>query len=215
VWTSCYNGTGNGDDGARAIAVSPDGVKLFVTGRSAGNTSGLDYATEGIDALTGSRLWVRRYAGSANGDDQACCVKVSPDGSTVYVTGTSAGSATGGASTGTTAEGKSGARGAAAPTDNTSASTDDKARTHTGKAKNKNAKAKAKKNKQEESSTKSDKDTTSAGATASGRTSTGAAAGGTAANSMPKKPDSSAAPMKSDSTVRSGKNSPEKSEKSD
>jgi hypothetical protein len=121
-------------------------------------------------------------------------------------TGTSAGSATGSASTGTTAEGKSGARGAAAPTDSTSASTDDKARTHTGKAKRKGAKAKNKKSAQEQSSTtKSDKDTTASGA-----------AGATSpSNSMPKKPDSSAAPMKSDSTVRSGANSPEKSEKSD
>jgi WD40 repeat protein len=46
LWTKRYNGPGNGPDYANALAVGPDGRKLFVTGTSYGSaTSGYDYAT--------------------------------------------------------------------------------------------------------------------------------------------------------------------------
>jgi DNA-binding beta-propeller fold protein YncE len=41
-------------------------------------------------AVSGARLWVMRYNGHGNGADSAAKVAVSSDGSTVYVTGTSA-----------------------------------------------------------------------------------------------------------------------------
>ena len=77
------------------MMVSPDGKTVFVTGPSAGNGTGLDYATEAIDAQTGASLWVRRYNGSGDGDDQPVGLAVAPDGRSVYVTGTSEGSGTG------------------------------------------------------------------------------------------------------------------------
>ena len=61
---------------------------MYVTG-SAAQASGLnEYATIGYDAATGHQLWVGNYR-TANVHDNAAGLAVSPDGSTVYVTGTS------------------------------------------------------------------------------------------------------------------------------
>ena len=76
------------------MVVSPDGTRLFVTGDGKGRTTGHDYATVAYSAADGRRLWVSRYSynGHANSsDDGARSVAVSPDGTTVYVTGTSGG----------------------------------------------------------------------------------------------------------------------------
>jgi len=84
LWLQRYNGPGNGDDSASALAVSPDGY-------SKGAGSGLDYATAAYSAATGARLWLQRYNGPGNGDDSASALAVSPDGTRVYITGTSSG----------------------------------------------------------------------------------------------------------------------------
>ena len=94
VWARRYNGAANGVDYANALAVSPDGSTLYVTGASEGSASQLDYATVAYDAATGVRVWVRRYNGPAGGSDQAEKVLVSPDGARVFVTGISEGSGT-------------------------------------------------------------------------------------------------------------------------
>ncbi len=85
LWVSRYNGPANGDDVAKAIAVSPTGGTVFVTGTA----SGAGYTTIAYNAHTGQQLWLRQYNGSANKSGEASALAVSPDGRTVYVTGTS------------------------------------------------------------------------------------------------------------------------------
>ena len=87
LWVQRYNGPGNSFDAASAVAVSPGGSRVFVTGGSRGTRSGQDYATVAYSTATGARLWVTRYNGPATYDDAARSVAVSPRGSTVYVTG--------------------------------------------------------------------------------------------------------------------------------
>lgn len=87
LWVQRYNGPGNGNDVATAVAVSPVRPVVFVTGGSEGVTSGADFATVAYNAVTGAQLWARRYNGPANGDDVATAVAVSPDGKRVFVTG--------------------------------------------------------------------------------------------------------------------------------
>jgi hypothetical protein len=93
LWVKRYNGPGNSRDDATALGVSPDGAVVFVTGFSYRSTNGYDYATVAYEASTGARLWVKRYNGSANGDDVASATAVSPDSSQVFVIGSSVGSA--------------------------------------------------------------------------------------------------------------------------
>jgi WD40 repeat protein len=87
LWASRYNGPGDGTDFARALGVSPNGSTVFVTGASEGEASFWDYATIAHDAATGTRRWASRYTGPGFGLDSAAALGVSPDGSTVFVTG--------------------------------------------------------------------------------------------------------------------------------
>ena len=88
LWVARYAGPPGGSDHAAAVGVSPDGSAVFVTGDSVGST-GFDFATLAYDAATGARLWEQRYDGPASGHDIATALGVSPDGSTVFVTGQS------------------------------------------------------------------------------------------------------------------------------
>jgi len=92
LWTRRYNGPGNFDDFANAVAVSPDGAMVFITGDSDGLTGHKDYATIAYDASSGRTLWVSRYEGPTDYGDVATSIGVSPDGSRVVVTGSSDGS---------------------------------------------------------------------------------------------------------------------------
>lgn len=88
IWAELYDGPGQGGDEAYAIAVSPRGNEVFVTGASLGILND-DYATVAYDAATGAQLWVSRYNGPGNGTDTASALAVGPGGNDVFVTGTS------------------------------------------------------------------------------------------------------------------------------
>jgi DNA-binding beta-propeller fold protein YncE len=88
IWRTRFDGPGHGYDSARSLAVSGDGSKVYVTGSSTG-ASDLDYAVVGYYASSGLPVWKAGYRGPPGSSDIPCCVKVSPDGSTVFVTGSS------------------------------------------------------------------------------------------------------------------------------
>lgn len=108
LWVKRYDGPGSIDE-ASSVAVSPSGKAVFVTGQSFGASGGVEYATVAYNAATGAQLWVKRYDdgrgghgqseavkryhGTASGDDRAYSVVVSPSGKSVFVTGSSEGAA--------------------------------------------------------------------------------------------------------------------------
>jgi WD40 repeat protein len=89
LWARRYNSPANEEDNARAMAVSPTGDRVFVTGWSYTNEydTKYDYATVAYNAVTGSQLWVKRYNDSAGEDDVVRSMTVSPAGDRVFVTG--------------------------------------------------------------------------------------------------------------------------------
>jgi hypothetical protein len=90
LWASLYDGPGSSFDSAVALAIRPDGSAVFVTGSSPGSgTIGYDYATVAYDAVTGVEVWAARYNAPQTGSDSAYGLAVGPDGSTVFVTGSS------------------------------------------------------------------------------------------------------------------------------
>lgn len=91
LWTSTYDGPGDGTDNARKVVVSPDGAAVYVAGIS-GPGNNLDYAAIAYDAVTGEELWVTRYDGIGKGlSDSPFDVAVTPDGETLLMTGWSGG----------------------------------------------------------------------------------------------------------------------------
>jgi hypothetical protein len=85
LWAARY--TGHGSRGAIALAVSPSGNTVYVTGAIFRAGSDFDAATVAYNAATGAQLWAARYDGPANGDDIAAGLAVSPTTGTVFVTG--------------------------------------------------------------------------------------------------------------------------------
>jgi len=89
LWVRRYNGPGNNDDVATALAVDGSG-NVYVTGRSVSSGTNFDYTTIKYSSA-GDTLWVRRYDGPVNSDDYAYALAVDASGN-VYVTGYSVGS---------------------------------------------------------------------------------------------------------------------------
>jgi uncharacterized delta-60 repeat protein len=87
-WVKRYNGPGNGEDQATAIAIDYNG-NVYVTGWSTGNGTGTDFTTIKYDK-DGNTKWVKRYNGTGNMNDQAGAIAIDRDGN-VYVTGSSFG----------------------------------------------------------------------------------------------------------------------------
>ncbi|MGH2812510.1 MAG: hypothetical protein ACRDI1_07330, partial [Actinomycetota bacterium] len=89
LWVMRFNGPRALNDEARALGVSPDGSKVFVTGASETFQMTDDYATVAYAAATGVQLWTKRYGSLGLGDDRPFSLDVAPDGSKVFVTGRS------------------------------------------------------------------------------------------------------------------------------
>lgn len=73
-WVARYNGPGNDEDYATAIAVDAQG-SVYVTGASYDTASFLDMTTIKYNA-TGTRLWVQRYNGPDNDDDGGVAIAI-------------------------------------------------------------------------------------------------------------------------------------------
>ncbi|MGA2916525.1 MAG: SBBP repeat-containing protein [Sedimentisphaerales bacterium] len=91
-WAARYDGPPSSDDYAYAIALDSQG-NIYVTGKSIGSGTGIDYATIKYD-LNGNQKWVARYDGPGNAEDYAQAI-VSDSTGNVYVTGSSWDSDTG------------------------------------------------------------------------------------------------------------------------
>lgn len=95
LWTARYNGPQGLDDIAFGVVSSSDGRRVYVTGvrdadYSRERESRWDIVTVAYDAATGAQLWVSAYGRIApDGVDGPEALAVSPDGSSVYVTGSS------------------------------------------------------------------------------------------------------------------------------
>ncbi|MCX7877794.1 MAG: T9SS type A sorting domain-containing protein [Ignavibacteria bacterium] len=84
VWQKKYNGSGNSTD--RSVGVTRDRQGyVYVTGTSSGYQTGFDFCTIKYSA-SGDSVWVRRYNGISNGNDEAVEILISEEGD-VYVTG--------------------------------------------------------------------------------------------------------------------------------
>src|SRR5947208_2246880 len=94
LWVAREESPGSFFQAPKAVGVSADGTKVFVTGQYA-QFGGNFYGTFAYDAATGKRLWFQFYPRvTAHPDDHANALVVSPDGTRVFVTGESLGPGT-------------------------------------------------------------------------------------------------------------------------
>jgi hypothetical protein len=109
LWAARYSGPLGGGTlaAADAIALSPNGATVYVTGQDQQAGGGPSaYVTVAYDAATGTQLWAQTFQTplpAGPGPDKATAIAVSPDGSAVFVTGKDQVSADGGYSYGTVA----------------------------------------------------------------------------------------------------------------
>ena len=97
LWSATYAGPPKRNAIPEAIAISPDGSAVFVTG-FVDTPSAVQYATVGYATATGAQLWQARLTGLPSASTIPLSVTVSPDSSKVFVTGDSSQSPVWGAS---------------------------------------------------------------------------------------------------------------------
>ena len=86
AWVDRYDGPGNYDDEATAVAVDGSG-NVYVTGFSFDADTDYDYTTIKYNSA-GQRQWIARYDGTGSYIDKATAIAVDGSGN-VYVTGAS------------------------------------------------------------------------------------------------------------------------------
>lgn len=90
LWVARYNDAANAYDYARAVAVTPNGARVIVTGYTEGLVGAADRSvTIAYSAVSGAHVWLRSFQGKAG--SVAYSLALSPDGSRAYVTGTRVG----------------------------------------------------------------------------------------------------------------------------
>lgn len=91
-WASHWDGRADGTDNGKAVAVSPDGAEVYVSGVTTSPLGDLDYVTVGYSASDGRQLWSAVYAGpKEKGSDAVFGLAVNPVLDALYVTGWSDG----------------------------------------------------------------------------------------------------------------------------
>lgn len=100
VWSAQFSGPGGPltNDLPWAIAVSPDGERVYIAGQTPpiGDLGDpCDMLTLAIDAQLGTVAWAERFGGDAGGPDSAQALAVAPDSGLVVVAGTTRNAATG------------------------------------------------------------------------------------------------------------------------
>ncbi len=93
-WVSRYNDPANLNDFGSALAVSPGGQVLYVTGGSGAPGRHLGFATIAYKSSTGKALWTSRTRGWLIINNVDSSVGVTPDGRTVVVASYTAGTTT-------------------------------------------------------------------------------------------------------------------------
>lgn len=92
-WERYYNGFQDGNNVPTGIVVDHRGSRVFMTGYAqyAGSISApiYRYQTIGYDVRSGRAVWSQSFAGTSGKTDLPYAIGVSPDGSRVYVTGSS------------------------------------------------------------------------------------------------------------------------------
>lgn len=92
LWSAHWDGRPDGTDNGKAIAVSPDGSEVYVSGVTTSPLGDLDYVTAAYGASDGRQLWSAVYAGpKEKGSDAVFGLAVNPGRDLLYVTGWSDG----------------------------------------------------------------------------------------------------------------------------
>jgi hypothetical protein len=88
LWTRGWNGPDNVQALSRDIVMAPDGKHAFVGGIVYGPDTGYHYALLKYGTADGTLSWARRYLGVPGySEDFLTSVAITPNGSTVFVTG--------------------------------------------------------------------------------------------------------------------------------
>lgn len=90
-WVARYNGPGvkYSNDYPAGIVITPDGAGVVVTGQSTSSENHSEWFTVAYGTNDGAELWHDRFGPKPRRNGQPYGIAVAPDGSSVYVTGSS------------------------------------------------------------------------------------------------------------------------------